>query len=181
MVVVFLANLYSAVINSEILFLALSVLLFPPALFTTDLIASLICRFCIPKSFYNPERKIFKELSFEKKFYSAIRVTKWKDKIPEIGKAIGFGKTKLDSTTPEYIYHFAVETCYAGFMHVWMGLSGFLLLIFYPIESVSIWLPLIVVNWFLNLLPIFIQRFNRPKLVKIYKLKSKMASKNISA
>ena len=60
---------------------------------------------------------------------------------------------------------------------------GFLLIFVFPLEYVWCFgFPIALVNAFLQLLPVFIQRYNRPKLLKLYEYNKKIAErKNKSA
>ncbi len=136
-----------------------------------DAMAGIIVRL-IPSKKFNPFAKYFSERKNERKFYEKLKIRKWKDIIPEMGKTLKFfDKTKIgDKPTAEHMYQFLVETCYAEVMHKLGLVFGAFLLVILPFKYLlSISLPVFIVNEFLQTLPIFVQRYNRPKLAIAYK------------
>lgn len=141
------------------------------------LIATLI--HALPRKWFDPYNKIFHIYKWENKFLTnGMKIMKWKDKIPELGKlTTNFSKGSIDNTTPEYLYYFLVETCYAGCIHLFMALIGIIIIFINPIDlSICIMLPLVIINFVLNIPPILIQRLNRPKLLRIYELELRKTS-----
>lgn len=124
----------------------------------------------LPNKIFNPFKKIFRVPIKERTFYEKIKIRKWKDKVPEMGKYLcNFDKRKITENQEKYIFKFLEETCYAEWVHYGMAFIGFLLLFILPSKfTLSIVLPVVLVNFFLNLPPIFIQRYNRPKLFIFY-------------
>lgn len=140
--------------------------------FIIDLFVSLIA-VIMPKKLYNPFRKIFSTFRFEKKFYLKLGIKKWKDKIP-IGKGplfIGFEKNKVkDSNDNNYVLKFMYESCMAEKMHFVSAFAGILgVCLFFKTHLLAVSLPVGLVNFFLQILPFFVQRYNRPKLMCLYK------------
>lgn len=125
----------------------------------------------LPEKYFDYKKKIFQVRSREKKFYEKIGIRAWKDKIPEMGQLCDFHKDKIASTEQKYIHKFLVETCYAEVIHVAMILIGLLIIpIIYFINPGYFWnfsFPLVIINTFLNLPPVLIQRYTRPKLLKL--------------
>ena len=76
-----------------------------------------------------------------------------------MGASGGFSKRNLKSLEPEYIQRFIYETCLGEILHLLTGVLGFTCLALFP---------LLIVNLILHLLPCFIQRYNRYKLVIVY-------------
>ena len=105
------------------------------------------------------------------RFYEKIGIKKWKDKALELGAVTGFRKNKLYSpNNNEYVKRFILEANYGIMVHVYCIVFGFLVMLanlFYPFVYVT--LPIAIVNLVLNLLPIFILRYNLPKLHSLYK------------
>lgn len=140
------------------------------AVIAVDGIVALISR-ALPKGLFNPTRKRFKIFKWEKRFAEILGVKKWKDKIPELGRAfVGFRKDTVgDIRNNEHVLLFMKETCYAEIIHFYSLFFGFLIMLIYPIKfSLIFALPVAVVNAILNLLPIIVQRYTRPKLIKLY-------------
>jgi glycosyl-4,4'-diaponeurosporenoate acyltransferase len=135
-----------------------------------SIIAAFI-HFVLPSKLFSPYRKRFKVFEWEKKFYESIHIRKWKDIVPDAGQLCNFKKDKLKGTETEYLYKFLVEACYADSIHFWMGIGGFSILFFNinkPIAMLTIALPIAFFSLILNLLPMVIQRYNRPKLLRVY-------------
>jgi len=101
-------------------------------------------------------------------FYDKVfRIRKWKHLLPDGAKThkSGFSKGHLKSYDPEYLNAFIVETGRAEIFH-WLQILPFLVF--------GLWSPPFVV-WIMlgyalivNMPCILAQRFNRPKLIKIY-------------
>lgn len=135
-----------------------------------DSLVALATRF-IPEEKFNPFNKYFKGKKWEKKFYEKLNIRKWKDMIPELGKSLKyFDKTKVESKpTPEYYIKFLRETCIAEVLHLTIIPFTFVLAFIFPLKYFwCISFPVILVNIFLQILPICVQRYNRPKLIKAY-------------
>lgn len=124
----------------------------------------------LPSKVFSPYRKRFKVFDKESKLYNKLKVKKWKDKIPELGKLSGFAKTEIaEPNNPKYIYKFLTENCIAEALHFYSIIAGLLVFIFLPREYVfTIGLPIFFLNMFLHAMPILVQRYLRPKFVKIY-------------
>lgn len=124
----------------------------------------------LPKKLMNPYKKIYKVFSWEKKFYHALGIRKWKDKIPETGKALtGFAKRKVENKDDtDYLYTFMLETVYAEVLHFWSAILCFLIVFISPKLFVVVGLPLALANVILQIMPVMVQRYNRPKLMLAY-------------
>ena len=137
----------------------------------TDALAALFTRYALPQKLFDPRRKLYRPYGWERKFYVAIGIRKWKDKIPESGGLlVNFPKTKvLDFHDTEYLFKFMEETCYAEVMHVLSIPLGFSALLLCPRSlALTVALPVALVNAVLQALPVFVQRFLRPQLMRIY-------------
>ena len=131
----------------------------------------------MPRQYTNYERFPFKEYSFESggKFYCIFGIEKWKDRLPDISKYIKsvfpkkvyVGFVKKDC---EYFERFAKETCVSELVH-------FVLILISPIYLFLNWdinwgVMVMLINIVANIPFIMVQRYNRPRLVRI-------ASKNM--
>ena len=124
----------------------------------------------LPSKVFNPYRKRYKVYSKENELYNKLKIKKWKDKIPELGKLSGFAKTEIaEPNNPEYIYKFLTENCIAEALHFYSIVAGLLIFIFLPREYIfTIGLPVFFLNFLLHIMPILVQRYLRPKFLKIY-------------
>jgi glycosyl-4,4'-diaponeurosporenoate acyltransferase len=121
----------------------------------------------LPKKCANFRWKIYRVSANEKRGYERLKIRSWKDKIPEIGHFTGFRKNKLVAPkSVEYVERFLMESCYGELGHLLALPFGFLALILYPISTtwLALAIPVACVNAILNLLPIFVLRYNSYKL-----------------
>ena len=147
-----------------------------------DAVCALFVRYCLPKKVFNPFLKIYNVGKNERKFYERIGIRKWKDRIPEAGQLFAnFSKTEIaDMTNNEYVCKFMSETIYAEIMH-WLSLLFSFLIIFIDLRlALTVGLPLVIGNMILNLMPVLVQRYNRPKLMVLYKRNERMKAKQIN-
>ena len=133
-----------------------------------DAIIALIVH-SVPEEKIDPFKKIFVASNKERKFYEKLGVRVWKDIIPESGKALaGFDKRQVEKPNDNtYILKFLRETCYAGIMHVISIFACFVVFAFMPYK-LSIVLPVVLTNVFLQVLPVIVQRYNRIRLISLY-------------
>ena len=110
----------------------------------------------------------------ERKFYTKLKIKKWKDLVPELGLFTGFSKSEIkDSDDPEYLGRFLIESNYGVIIHIANAVLGFVIA-FIPIcSSPSIWIPIYVVNFVLSILPVAILRYTSHTLAKLYQRSKK--------
>ena len=120
----------------------------------------------MPEKWFSPDKKFFCVSKRERKFYEKLGIKKWKDKVLELGAIGGFRKNKLkDSNDPDYLKLFLVESNKGIVIHISNIILGFLVIFCIPLKNwLVISIPVAIVNTFLGLLPIFILRYNIPKL-----------------
>lgn len=119
------------------------------------------------KDKYFENKRFFEVSAKERKFYEKLKIRSWKDKILELGSLGGFKKSKLTSSSDiNYINTFLME-CYKGqIVHIFNVILGFLILLIPPYKwTWCVALPVALVNAFLGILPIFVLRYNVPKLL----------------
>ncbi len=102
----------------------------------------------------------------EKRFYGKLKVRYWKDYVWELGGIGGFSKKVLkEPDNPKYIEKFIIECNKGVLTHRLSYPAGFLAMLTLPnICSLTIALPVSVVNLFLNILPTLALRYNTPML-----------------
>jgi len=180
--VIFLANflVFSVIGDSfywwHLLVLTIGVIV---ALFLVDLIFAFFVRVW-PKRWFSHKKRFFVVGKREMRFYERLGIVRWKDRVPEIGKLVGYDKTKVGERTADNILEFLYETGYGEVIHWWCLVASFIVMGIYfllPFWDIRLFLttilPASIVNFFLNLAPVFIQRYNRPRLVRIYELQLK--------
>lgn len=136
-----------------------------------------LMRITISHSFWEKKFDIFRVRDWEMNFYKKIHIKQWKDKIPEMGKAGGFPKSHIRSIELKYIKRFIGETCFSEWMHFIVGSTGFTALALYPPKAYFFVLPIVIVNFILNLLPCFIQRYNRYRLTIVFEYRESINKK----
>ena len=130
----------------------------------------------LPKKWFDPYNKVFTVSPKERAFYEKIKIRAWKDKV---FAEIGFDKkTVKDTADNDYLYKFLIETGIAESMHFVSIFLGYVIIFIFPLEYIWCFsFPIASVNAFLQLLPVFIQRYNRPKLLKLYERNKKLAER----
>lgn len=144
------------------------------AIIAQDGIGAIIIRRLTPKTWYLTERRFFTVSAKERKFYTKLKIKKWKDLVPELGLFTGFSKSEIkDSDDPEYLGRFLIESNYGVIIHIANAVLGFVIA-FIPICSApSIWIPIYVVNFVLSILPVPILRYTSHTLAKLYQRSKK--------
>ena len=105
---------------------ALSSLSGTVAVILLDGAVAFIIRRLTPQKWFSADRKIFLITKKERDLYGALRIKKWKDKIPELGGFTGFHKNKLESTSDtKYLERFILEANYGVVIHLANAIFGF--------------------------------------------------------
>lgn len=118
---------------------------------------------------FNPEKKMFREKNFEKSgtFYiKNLKIKKWKDYLPQYTSKTGFSKKSFISKEINYINQFVAETCRAEWNHKMCLLAIFPIILVNSAPLNYIFSFLVLVT---NIPYIFIQRFNRLRLLQLKK------------
>lgn len=126
----------------------------------------------LPKRWFDSTKGWYKVSRKEMLFYKKLGINKWKD---WVFAEIGFNKKQvLAPSDKDYVDTFLTETCIAECMHVISVFAGFLLLFIFPAPYIlSFPLPIACVNAFLQIPPVLIQRYNRPRLLSLQKWNKK--------
>ncbi len=118
---------------------------------------------CIRLAKFNPNAPCYRERKFERKLYKALRVKKWKGFAPTYDKSV----FSLDNTLEDI----ARATCRAETTHVLCAAASLASI------CLTIWfnaLPAFLITAILgacaDLVFIVIQRYNRPRLIKLAKI-----------
>lgn len=115
---------------------------------------------CIPNAF-NHRSAWFQPSAFENKLYRLIRVKKWKDRIPTYDPRL----FSMKENTPEQI---ANNMCQAEVVHEVIILLSFVPMLFaIPWGSFFVFLITSVLAAALDTVFVILQRYNRPRLVRL--------------
>ncbi|CAM3571742.1 MULTISPECIES: hypothetical protein [Saccharibacillus] len=122
----------------------------------------------LPAAWYRKNDWFFAERSFEKKAYKKIRLDRWKHKLPEAGGLWKFQKKNLnEKITVDYADKFILETKYGEVGHFAMAILGFACIAVNPHEYVGMALICAGVNVVVQIPFCLIQRYNRPRLIRL--------------
>ena len=123
----------------------------------------------LPKGWFHPDGILFRTCAFEKNgtIYNRLKVKRWMNKVPDMSRILpgmmppkslspGIGPKQLDLAIR--------ETCIAEFVHLALGLLGFFCVLIWEGIGGRILALLYLIG---NLPYIIIQRYNRPKLMRV--------------
>ncbi len=160
-------------------YIILGVIVSTIAVIIVDGIFATLVRWAMPERWFSVERKRFSAGKKECKFYERLGIRKWKDKVLELGGFSGFHKDKLGNASDnEYVSRFIVEANYGIVVHIACIVFGFAIIFVFPLKYfLCFGIPVAFVNAVLNLLPLFILRYNLPKLHALYKFNNKRRAK----
>lgn len=132
----------------------------------------------VPYSRLGADRFLYRCRKWEKngKIYKKIGVHKWKALLPDGAKHFkgDFTKKHLLDISSEYLEKFVKESCRAEFVH-WLGMIPFV--IFFLLVPPLVAGILIGYSALVNLPCIIAQRYNRPRLVELYKIMKQRESR----
>lgn len=125
----------------------------------------------MPDSWFGVDNHLYQVFQWEKKLYKKLKVRKWKDYVWELGGLGGFSKKELkEPDNPQYIEKFIIECNKGVLTHRLSYPIGFLAMLTLPNTcSLTIALPVAIVNLFLNILPTLALRYNTPMLISVLK------------
>jgi len=120
----------------------------------------------IPERYFRADRWLFRTREWERdgEFYRVLRIDRWKDRLPSLETWHRFSKKKLTDASRRYLNRFVVETCRAESNHLRAIVSVVMMRLWTPID---LWLTCLVIALAGNLPFILIQRYNRPRLLRI--------------
>lgn len=124
----------------------------------------------VPKEFYNPNNSFFRERLYEQRLYRKIRISRWKDRLPQYN--VNFNKKYLpEKLTSDFIEQFIMETCRAELVHIAICIFSFssIILVYLQIEPLYVFVIVEIIIFVAQIPFILIQRYNRPRLIKYLK------------
>lgn len=134
----------------------------------------------LPKHWLKPEKGLFRSFAFEKegRIYECLGIRKWQNRVPDMSRILPFimPPKNLVGDFEQRLPVMILETCAAELTHLVMSVVGLGCLWIWPgIGGVIVALMDIVL---LNLPFILIQRYNRPRLIR---LRRKLLNKKTGA
>jgi glycosyl-4,4'-diaponeurosporenoate acyltransferase len=154
-------------------FIMPTIILDPPKIILLDIIVWLVIQLSlgflsskIPLDWLNPNRWFFETFAWEKGgeiYQKFFRVRSWKKYIPNGSRAYrgAFSIKNLISSNPAYLERWLKESVRAEICHWVMIIPGFL---FFLWNSEALAWVNVVYAFLNNLVPIIMQRFNRPRM-----------------
>lgn len=124
----------------------------------------------LPPRWFHPEMRGFRCLPFEKdgKLYEKLHVRRWQQLLPDMSRILPWAmpQKKLSGDYAEKLPRMLQETCIAETIHVLLCVIGLYSLKLWPgAGGVTVYVLYVV---FFNLPYIVIQRYNRPRLLRLY-------------
>lgn len=168
---------YASIFGFDLIYIIVAVVLTTILeILVNGLFAFAVRRF-LPQKWFAVDKKHFSASKKERAFYEKIGIKKWKDKVLELGCFTNFSKSKIaDPKSVEYVERYIIEANYGIICHAVIIPASFLVIFLYPLKFwFCFGLPVAIVSIFLNLLPLFILRYNLPKLHTLYKINEKRA------
>ena len=152
--------------NIELVPLIIGTAVAPVALIAWDGVIATFIRRALPNKWYDYKVEWRKVSQKECKFYDALHIKAWKDKVLELGVFTSFSKKKIaNPRSREYLEQFILECNYGWSIHLWNSILGFALIFCYPPAfRLPVILPACIINFVLGMLPFMILRYNLPRL-----------------
>lgn len=115
----------------------------------------------------NYNNNYFKTKKFEQKIYKIIKVKKWKDKMPTYNP-------DFYSTEKHSLEEIAMVTCQAEIVHELIIIFSFVPVLF-TLWFDSFWVFMItsIISALIDTLFVIMQRYNRPRIIKLINLKNR--------
>ena len=122
-----------------------------------------------PYQKHDPYDRWFAEKPFEKKLYKVLNVRQWKDRMPT------YDQTAFD-TEHHTLDEIAVAMCHSELVHETIAVLSFLpLLAAIPFGAFAVFLVTSLLSAAFDLSFVAIQRYNRPRVLRVMKRKCKQA------
>lgn len=136
----------------------------------TGIIAFFVGRI-LPKKWFRPDLFPYRSWTFEKegRIYDNLKIRRWQNKVPDMSKILPklMPAKNLSGNYRERMPRMLQETCVAELIHSLLCVTGLYCLKLWPgVGGIVIVILYIVI---FNLPFILIQRYNRPRLMKITK------------
>lgn len=161
------------------IFLILAGILAAIGVIAIDGITAAIVRRCFPEKWFNYTVKFHEVGKKECKFYEALGIKHWKDKVIELGMFTSFSKKEIaEPANREYMERFILESNYGVWCHLVNAVAGFLIILCFPLRlTLRMTLPAALINFVLSMLPFMILRYNLPRLHRIRNILEKKEAK----
>lgn len=124
----------------------------------------------LPKHWFCPKQFPYRSYAFEQngKFYDRFQIRLWQNKVPDMSKILPklMPAKRLTGDYKEMLPRMIQETCVAELIHLILCLTGLYCMKLWPgIGGLAV---AVLHALLLNLPFIMIQRYNRPRLLRLY-------------
>lgn len=125
----------------------------------------------LPRRWFRADRFPFRTCPWEQygAIYERIGVRRWKDRLPDMSRILPWLDKKQLTTAPTatQAQRMITETCVAEMMHIVLSLLTLACILIWP--HGGLWLSIVYI--LVGHIPyIIIQRYNRPRLVRMHRL-----------
>ena len=127
----------------------------------------------LPKSWFHADRFPYKTAAYEPKIYQALRVKSWQGKVPDMSRIFKkiMPEKKMTAETIADVPRMLEETCVAELTHFLLSILGLAMLWIWPgAGGITVTVIYILLG---NLPFIIIQRYNRPRLQRLYAMQQR--------
>lgn len=136
-------------------------------------ILSFIIGRLLPKGWFHADKFPYKTAAGEQKIYQTLRVKSWQSKVPDMSRLFRhiMPAKKMTAETVADIPRMLEETCVAELTHTLLSIMGLAMLWLWPG-----WGGIIVTIIYIllgNVPFIIIQRYNRPRLQRLYAMQQR--------
>lgn len=133
----------------------------------------------LQKKHFSPLSPYFTVSPKEQKRLEALGIKRIKHLIPDLGVLVKFAKNKVENPrSKQYIYMYLKESCSGEAGHTVSMFLGFLVIFILPLQYIFCFgLPVAIFNFILNLLPVLSLRYNRPRMMNIYRILERKEAK----
>lgn len=136
-------------------------------------ILSFIIGRLLPKGWFHADRFPYKTAAGEQKIYQALRVKSWQSKVPDMSRLFRhiMPAKKMTAETVADIPRMLEETCVAELTHTLLSIMGLAMLWLWPgWDGIIVTIIYILLG---NVPFIIIQRYNRPRLQRLYAMQQR--------
>lgn len=137
----------------------------------------------MPDKWFNKDLGIYTVSKQRKKIYEKLGIRKWKDKILDLGQLNHFRKDKIyEADNNDYLNKYLLEAKKGIWVHIFCMFAGFVIVFFFPLKYWFMFgVPVAIVNFMLNGMPIMSLKYNFPRIqlaIKRNCLKQKKEQQN---
>lgn len=127
----------------------------------------------LPKGWFHADKFPYKTAAGEQKIYQALRVKSWQSKVPDMSRLFRhiMPAKKMTAETVADIPRMLEETCVAELTHTLLSILGLAMLWLWPgLGGIIVTIIYILLG---NVPFIIIQRYNRPRLQRLYAMQQR--------